>query len=95
MIQIFDKISSERITSRVFTFSDRYSEILFQGNIPDTGAPWTSTTGEPQFRALQRLDSNVTFDKLTAGRHRIHFGKGEVISLGKAQVNTPVGLIEF
>ena len=78
----------------VFTF-DRYSDHAFQGIMPDTGAAGVSTAGEPQFRALQRIDESVQLDTSTAGHQTIRFGKGSAVSLGNIEVKTPIGPITF
>ncbi|KIM93291.1 hypothetical protein OIDMADRAFT_138097 [Oidiodendron maius Zn] len=84
-----------RTENSAFTVSGRYSSDVFQGIMPDSGAAGVSTAGEPQFRALQRIDPTIQLDTTTAGLHRIKFGKGEAISRGTIQVPTPVGTITF
>lgn len=79
----------------IFSFDDRYSEQIFHGIMPDTGAAGVSTAGESQVRALQRLDDSIKIDKSTAGEHTIRFGKGTAVSLGTVRVQTPLGLITF
>lgn len=74
---------------------DRYSENVFQGIMPDTGAAGVSTAGEPQFRALQKVDESAQLDTSTAGQQTIHFGKGSAVNLGTVKVQTPLGTIEF
>ncbi len=81
--------------SDVFSFDDRYSEHVFQGIMPDTGAAGVSTGGEAQVRALQRIDQSVHLNTLSAGEHTIRFGKGSAVSIGDIQVNTPLGLMKF
>lgn len=76
-------------------FSSRYSEFKFQGIIPDTGAAGVSTAGHPQLRALQKQIPSLQIDENRAGEHQIRFGKGEAISLGTVEVNTPIGKIVF
>jgi hypothetical protein len=63
--------------------------------MPDTGAAGVSTAGEPQFKALQRIDDSVQLDTSTAGEHTIRFGKGSAVNLGTASVCTPIGTIDF
>lgn len=77
------------------TFLSRYSDFKFQGIIPDTGAAGVSTAGHPQLRALQKQMPSVQINKNRAGEHQIRFGKGEAISLGTVEINTPIGKIVF
>ena len=88
-------VFNEPRESSAFSFDQRYSENVFCGIMPDTGAADVSTAGKAQVRALQQLDSSVQVDYSTAGQHIIHFGKGSVISLGTITVQTPVGSITF
>jgi hypothetical protein len=81
--------------SSVFTFNDRYSDEVFQGIMPDSGAAGVSTAGNPQFLALQKLDQRVQLDTTSAGSHYIRFGKGNAYSQGTIQVRTPLGTITF
>jgi hypothetical protein len=46
-------------TTDVFTFKGRYSSDTFQGIMPDTGASDVSSAGEPQFKALRKIDPKV------------------------------------
>ena len=46
----------------------------------DSGAAGVSTAGQPQFIVLQRLDSRVQLNTLTARAHKIRFSKGTTIS---------------
>ena len=82
-------------SSTAFTFTDRYSSRKFQGIMPDSGAAGVSTAGEPQFKALQNLDSSIILDTKSAGSHNIRFGKGVATSKGTTKVNTPLGTITF
>jgi hypothetical protein len=74
---------------------DRYSSETFQGIMPDSGAAGVSTAGEPQFIALRKLLPMLKLDTTTAGKHKIKFGKGEAVSQGTINVDTPIGLITF
>ena len=85
---------TEDEADKVFSYN-RYSDEIFQGIIPDTGAAGISTAGEPQYRALQRLDASVRLDATSAGSQRVRFGKGEASSIGTIQVATPLGKITF
>lgn len=71
------------------------TETTFRGILPDTGASGCSSAGEPQVKALQRIQPHAFLDKSTAGRHRIRFGKGDCESLGTIHVTTPIGTIPF
>lgn len=78
-----------------FTFEGRYSEHVFQGIMPDTGAAGISTAGRPQFVALQKLDRSIQLNTSTAGAHKVRFGIGSRESEGTVTVNTPIGTINF
>ena len=76
-------------------FLDRYSSIIFQGIMPDTGAAGVSTAGEGQFRALQQI-MPITLDTSTAGQHRVRFGDNpDCLLTGITSVDTPFGTIFF
>ena len=94
---IFTKfdIFNDAVETTTFTFEDRYSENVFQGIMPDSGAAGVSTAGRAQTSALQRLDSTIELNTSTAGMHQIRFGKGTAISLGTVQVPTAFGSITF
>ncbi|RDW58864.1 hypothetical protein BP6252_13340 [Coleophoma cylindrospora] len=62
--------------------------------MPDTGAAGISTAGEPQLRALQKIQK-VHLDRTTHGDHKIKFGKGSAVSKGTVTVDTPLGKIQF
>lgn len=79
----------------VYTFNDRYSDAEFQGIMPDSGASGISTAGEPQFRALQSLNPNVTLNSPKEGNNTVRFGKGTVTTKGTTIVPTPVGDVTF
>jgi hypothetical protein len=49
----------DKHTTDVFTFEGRYSSDTFQGIMPDTGASGVSSAGEPQFKALRKIDLKV------------------------------------
>ncbi|KAJ5135453.1 uncharacterized protein N7515_004731 [Penicillium bovifimosum] len=84
-------------TTEVFTLDNRYSSDNFQGIMPDTGAAGCSSAGEPQFKALCRLDPSVKqLDTSRAGEHKINFDDGDPKpSLGTADVDTSIGTISF
>ena len=63
--------------------------------MPNSRAAGVSTAGEPQFLALQKIDPKVRLNTATAGAHRIRFGKGDALSQGTIEVNTPLGVITF
>ena len=63
--------------------------------MPDSGAAGVSTAGQPQFTALQKLDSSLQINAMTAGQHNIRFGKGEALSQGTIDVATPLETITF
>jgi hypothetical protein len=48
--------------------------------MPDSGVAGVLTAGNPQFLILQKLDPIVQLNTLTAGAHKIWFGKGTVLS---------------
>ncbi|WQF76847.1 hypothetical protein CDEST_01861 [Colletotrichum destructivum] len=79
-----------------FAAEGRYSDRVFHGIMPDTGAAEISSAGQPQFLALQRRLPTVTLDTSTAGSAKIRFGEGRVIaSLGSTKIPTPFGPISF
>ena len=64
--------------------------------MPDTGASGVSSAGELQFKALCKLDRKVRLNTSRAGEHKIKFGDGDPkVSLGTADVNTPISTITF
>ncbi len=63
--------------------------------MPNSGAAGVSTAGEPQFLALRKLMLALQIDTAIAGKHKIKFGKGEAISQGTINVDTPIGIITF
>lgn len=81
-------------TTEGFTLG-RYDDVRFQGILPDTGAAGVSTAGEKQTRALMRLRPDIRVNRLTAGDHIVHFGKGSTTSIGTIEVPTPIGRINF
>jgi hypothetical protein len=91
---VFNKLTETQETSSAFML-DRYSSETFQGIMPDSGAAGVSTAGEPQFLALRKLMPALQIDTATAGKHKIKFGKGETISQGTVNVDTPIGIITF
>ncbi|KAF1934538.1 hypothetical protein EJ02DRAFT_461106, partial [Clathrospora elynae] len=98
------QISGDNIYSRgtpstpalQFLIEDRYTQSVYQGILPDTGAANVSTVGGEQYLALIREDPTLTIDTSTAGKASIKFGKGSVTaSIGTAQVSTEIGEIDF
>jgi hypothetical protein len=81
--------------SLVFTLNNRYSNAIFQGIIPDSGAAGVSITRKPQVVAFQNLDLIVSIDTSIAGNYKIRFGKGETMFIGIIQVSIPLGNIIF
>ena len=76
--------------------SERYSCQVFQGIMPDSGAAGVSSAGEPQVRALQKLDRSITINRSHAGQHSIRFGEQETReSIGTIDTPTPLGIIRF
>ncbi len=94
-IDPFQNKAETNSNSEVFTFADRYAAETFQGIMPDSGASGVSTVGEPQLRALQRIDHTIELDRTRAGERTIKFGKGTTKSIGTIGVNTPIGMITF
>jgi hypothetical protein len=93
---IFQQRQANGQAIEVFTLDNRYSSDTFQGIMPDTGASGVSSAGEPQFKALCKLDRKVRLDTSRAGEHKIKFGDGDPkVSLGTADVDTPIGTITF
>lgn len=93
---IFQQRQANGQAIEVFTLDNRYSSDTFQGIMPDTGASGVSSAGEPQFKALCKLDPKVRLNTSRAGEHRIKFGDGDPkVSLGTADVDTPIGSITF
>ena len=75
---------------------DRYSEGIFQGIMPDTGAAKVSTAGKGQFLALRREVPSVRLDATRAGEASIRFGGGKSLSsIGTVKVGTPIGLVDL
>jgi hypothetical protein len=98
-IDVFNKPKvntfSKPPASLAFTLNNRYSNIIFQGIMPDNGAAGISTTRKPQVIAFQKLDPIVSINISIIGNHKIRFRKGEVIFIGIIQVNTPLANITF
>jgi hypothetical protein len=78
-----------------FIITSRYSSSEFHGIMPDTGASGVSTAGEPQVRALRKIDKSIQLDINRAGEHNIKFGIGNGTSIGTIDVPTPLGTITF
>jgi hypothetical protein len=79
----------------VFTLNNRYSNIIFQGIIPDNGAAGVFITRKPQVVVFQKLDPIVLINISITGNHKIRFGKGEVMFISIIQVSIPLGNIMF
>ncbi|KAJ5379608.1 hypothetical protein N7509_012727 [Penicillium cosmopolitanum] len=93
---IFQQRQADGQAMEVFTLDNRYSSDTFQGIMPDTGASGVSSAGEPQFRALCKLDPKVKLNTFRAAEQKIKFGDGDPKpSLGTADVDTPIGTITF
>jgi hypothetical protein len=75
----FDKEAEPKETL-AFTFDDCYLLNTFQGIMSDSGTAGVLIAGNPQFLTLQKLDPTVQLDTLTAGAHKIRFGKGTALS---------------
>ncbi|KAF1963981.1 hypothetical protein BU23DRAFT_576046 [Bimuria novae-zelandiae CBS 107.79] len=79
-----------------FLIKDQYTQSVYQGILPNTGAANVSTVGKEQYLALIQKDLTVTIDTSTAGKTSIKFGKGSVtVSIGTAQIPTEIGKIDF
>ncbi|KAF1944442.1 hypothetical protein EJ02DRAFT_452307, partial [Clathrospora elynae] len=79
-----------------FLIEDHYTQLVYQGILPDTGAANVSTVSREQYLALTREDPMLTIDTSTARKASIKFGKGSVTaSIGTAQVSTEIGEIDF
>jgi hypothetical protein len=64
--------------------------------MPDTGASGVLFAGEPQFKALRKIDPKVQLDMSRAGEHKIRFRKGDLIaSQETVNVSTLLGTITF
>jgi hypothetical protein len=98
-IDVFNKPKvntfSKPPVSLVFILNNRYSDITFQGIIPDSGAAGVSTARKLQVVALQKLDPTISINISIAGNHKICFGKRKVISIGTIQVSILLGNITF
>jgi hypothetical protein len=81
--------------SLAFTLNNRYSDTIFQGIIPDSGAAGVSIARKPQVVVFQKLDPIVSIDISITRNHKIRFGKGKAISIGIIQVSTPLDNITF
>lgn len=83
--------------SHLFTIRDRYTEQVFQGIMPDTGAARFSTGGLSQYLALRQVDNTATdIDKSQMGMAKVGFGPGkEILSIGSTIVRTVIGPITF
>ncbi|KID81354.1 Ribonuclease H-like protein [Metarhizium guizhouense ARSEF 977] len=77
----------------VFVSEERYSDHVFRGILPDTGAAGTSNAGMPQVRALMRIMPSLKIEEAPATT--IHFGAGSTDSIGIVRVPTLFGNITF
>ncbi|CEJ95277.1 Putative Polyprotein [[Torrubiella] hemipterigena] len=77
----------------VYISEERYSENVFRGIMPDTGASGMSNAGLPQARALMRLIPSLRIDD--APSTTIHFGAGSATSIGILKIPTVLGIISF
>ncbi|OWT43021.1 polyprotein [Pochonia chlamydosporia 170] len=77
----------------IFISEERYSDQIFRGILPDTGAAGTSNAGMPQVRALMRIMPSLKIKDAPATT--IHFGAGSASSLGSIRVPTVFGNITF
>ena len=66
-----DVFTIQDIGGALFTFSSCYLEDVFQGIIPDIGVVGVSIAGEPQYLALQKLDSRVQLNTYSVGLQTI------------------------
>ena len=78
-----------------FIFNNWYLLRSFQGIILDSGAAGVSTAGKPQFIAFQKLNPTVQINIITAGQHKIWFGKGKAFSYEIINIPTPLRTITF
>jgi hypothetical protein len=92
-IDIFNRTANDVEPFDIFTLN-RYSNHVFQGIMPDTGAAGISTAGIHQVQALQHI-TNAVIDTSTAGQHNVRFGAGNATSIGTVTVETPIGSIDF
>lgn len=86
---------NNEVFKQEISISSRYSDAEFQGIMPNTGAAGVSTAGEPQVKAIQKLDNTIQIDRSRAGESQIRFGKGEASSIGTINFDTPLGIITF
>jgi hypothetical protein len=64
--------------------------------MPNTKASGVSSAGEPQFKALRKINLKVQLDMLRAKEHKIRFGKEDPVVLqGTVNVSTLLGTITF
>jgi hypothetical protein len=79
----------------VFIFNNRYSNIIFQDIILDSGTAGVSIARKPQVIIFQRLEPTSSINTSTAGNHKIKFGIGEIVLLGIIEITTLLGNIIF
>ncbi|RKF83069.1 hypothetical protein GcM1_163001 [Golovinomyces cichoracearum] len=58
-VDFFKEPLAKENESTAFTFDISYSSRIFQGIMPDRVAAGVSTAGNPQFKALQKIDPTV------------------------------------
>ena len=71
----------------------RYSSKLFHGIMIDTGAATRSTAGFGQFLAYTKAYGGIQIDKTKS--YVFQFGIGSTTSIGVANINAPIGNIDF
>ena len=81
--------------SFTFIFSNYYSLYEFHSIMPDSRAAKISSVEEPQVLTLQKRDSSIQIDTLTARDNNIRFGKGIATAKGIIQVLTSLSIIIF
>jgi hypothetical protein len=92
-INIFNE--PKRVPISVFMFASRYSNITFQGIIPDNRTAGVSIISLPQVITLSKLDPTILVNSSTTRNYRIKFRAREILFLGTIQVNTQLGNIMF
>ncbi|KAF4466535.1 hypothetical protein FALBO_6604, partial [Fusarium albosuccineum] len=96
----YEKITStpcdQMVEGATMFFADRYSDRIYQGQMPDTGASMISTVGIGQARALMRICPWLSIDQSRADGNTVRFGDGPRTScLGTLSVDGPLGEITY
>ena len=80
-----------------FTISTnlQYDKSEFKGLLIDSGAATRSTGGIGQLKALQKIISSTSLDKITAGSANFIFGIGSTSSIGTVNLDTSMKMIVF